>query len=169
MMREELVITCSFLQLCCWCGRSRQCEYLKKRAAWFAEQIFTEWYPTASAREQGWQARSSVFTGFDWSNVRHVFTLWWELSQAIFQNKANFGECWDDTKYHLFLFASLFWYWKWHYALQGTQVNHWQRSLLLHDLMQEFHKHWFSYWLAYKAFQIKELSGFSVLFWFCVL
>ena len=32
--------------------------------------------------------------------------------------------------------------------------------MLLHDLMQELNQHWFSYWLACKAFEIKELSGF---------
>lgn len=56
----------------------------------------------------------------------------------------------------------LFWYWECRFGLQGSEVTYKQRqrSLLLHDLMQELNKHWFSYWLACKAFQIKKLSSF---------
>lgn len=52
-----------------------------------------------------------------------------------------------------------------HCDLQGSQVNHWQRSLLLHDIVQELNKYWFSYWLACKAFQIEELRWFFLSFW----
>lgn len=56
-------------------------------------------------------------------------------------------------------------------AVQGTQIYHGQRSLLLHDFLQELNQHWFSYWLACKALKIKELRwlGFSILRFLCVI
>lgn len=50
--------------------------------------------------------------------------------------------------------------------LQGSPVDHWQRSLLLHDLMQELNQHWPCYGLAHKAFQVNELRWWGSFNWY---
>lgn len=44
-------------------------------------------------------------------------------------------------------------------SLQGSQVHHRQRSLLLHDFLQELYQHQYCYRLAGQAFQVKELNS----------
>lgn len=59
-----------------------------------------------------------------------------------------------------------FWFLLWMRAvLQGSKVDHRQRSLLLHDLVQELNKYWLCHRLACETFEVKELRRWFALLW----